>query len=154
VLDSYTSKSTRFFQEKYTFFTPISCNAASPGSVIAGRTKEMQKFLKVRTLFTRIRIMSESGNARQSKTELEFVEIFASKTPAVEPLAQIRQIPSRTESYESSQRHQGEGSVETWRHQGEPEGARGCCAPRAQQLLFKRPLQPFVRTALPRGTGN
>jgi hypothetical protein len=101
----------------------------------------MQKFLKDRALFTRIRIMfSVSCNAGESKTALEFVEIFASKTPAVEP-PPIRQIPFRTESCESPQSHPGKVSDEAWRRQGELEGVRGCCAPRAQQPLFKEPLR-------------
>jgi len=100
--------------------------------------KEIQKFLKDRPPRIRIRIMqSKVRNARESKIKIGFIEIFSSKTPAIEPLAEAHRFRPELNPVKVLEDVSGKGPDETWRRQSEQEGERGCCAPRAQRLLFK-----------------
>jgi hypothetical protein len=79
-------------------------------------------------------MQSKVSNARESRIKVGFIEFFSSKTPAVEPLThrfRLKRNPVRVLADPSDN-----GSEETWRRQGKPEGRKELLRTERSGFLF------------------
>jgi len=79
-------------------------------------------------------MQSMVSNARASSIKVGFIEFFSSKTPAVEPLThrfRLKRNPVKVPEDPSDN-----GSGETWRRQGKPEGRKELLRAERSSFLF------------------
>jgi len=97
----------------------------------------MQKFLKDWAPLLRMRVVqSKVCNARASGIKVGLIDVFLSKTPAVEPPAETRPIPSGTESRESSRGRVGQRVRRNLAAARWTGGEKGAAAHRARSGFF------------------
>jgi len=114
----------------------------------------MQKFLKDRVPRPRIRVVhSKVCKARESRIRIGFIEIFSTKTPAVEPLT--HRFGPELNPGKVLQDLSGNGSEETWRRQGKPEGRKELLRTERSGFLFKCAAQLLgLRSVCPTNLPN
>jgi len=115
----------------------------------------MQKFLKDWAARRRIRVMrSKVCNAGKSRIYVGFVDVFLSTTPAVEPLAETHRFRPELNPVQVLKDVLGNGSEETWRRQGEPEGRKGLLRSEGAAASFSRARRNSLVSVSLRGRGS